>query len=316
MPKKIKKSKCVYYGNILQDRLNSKWMDAKLNTDAIDNILENYSTLTKSGKKIADYILSHVTETQYMSINNLSEESNVAQATISRFCRELGYEGYNDFKLGLAKSYIQRKNGNSYDENLYEAINNNDSIDNMCKKLLNTNVGALTHTLDLLDEKAIIKATDVLCEAKRVHCIGQGSSQIMALAAWGRFLTVDSKFTCIQDSHLQAIAVSLLKSDDVILCFSYSGATKDLLDVLPFAKTLGIKIILVTHFKKSPASEYADIIFLCGSTEGPLQMGSIATKISELFIIDVIFHEYCRRNTEMTTNNKVLTSDALANKLL
>jgi DNA-binding MurR/RpiR family transcriptional regulator len=283
--------------------------------DTIDIIMEKYNALTKSKKKVVDYVLSHVVDTQYMSINNLADECNVSLATITRLCRDLGYKGYNDFKLGLVKSNIKRENGDTQSY-LHGKISNNDSISDMSKKLCSTNIGALNHTLKLLDEHAVIEATNIISAAQKVHFIGQGNSQIMAMEAWGRFLAVDSKFSCIQDSHLQAIAASLLKHGDAIICFSYSGSTKELIDVLPGAKSRGVKVILVTHFKKSPASEYADVVFLCGSTEGPLQMGSIATRMAQLFIIDILFSNYFRKNSESAANNQVLTTDALANKLI
>jgi len=283
--------------------------------DTIDVIMEKYNTLTKSGKKVVDYVLSNVFDTQYMSINNLADECNVAQATITRLCRELGYNGYNDFKLGLVKSQMKREK-NDASPHIYGKVGRDDSIGDMCKKLHSSNVGALNYTLDLLDDSAVCKATSILCKAGLVHCVGQGNSQIMAMEAWGRFLLIDPKFSCIQDSHLQAIAISLLEQDDALLCFSYSGSTKELMDVLPGAKARGIKIILVTHFKESPASEYADVVFLCGSTEGPLQMGSIATRMAQLFIIDALSSEYSRRNSETAAKNQLLTADALANKLL
>ena len=104
--------------------------------------------------------------------------------------------------------------------------------------------------------------------------------------------------------------------DDVILFFSYSGATKDMLDVLRPARRRGAKIILVTHFAKSPAAAMADVTLLCGSKEGPLQSGSVAAKMGLLFIIDVLFNEYCRTNPALTEANREATAGAISAKLL
>ena len=68
----------------------------------LDSITEQYHSLTKSGKKLADYVFSHTTETQYLSITSLAENCKVSEATITRFCRGLGLSGYNAFKLALA----------------------------------------------------------------------------------------------------------------------------------------------------------------------------------------------------------------------
>ena len=70
----------------------------------LESMTEEYNSLTRSGKKLADYIFVNTTSVQYMSITSLAENCGVSEATITRFCRGLGLSGYNDFKLALAKS--------------------------------------------------------------------------------------------------------------------------------------------------------------------------------------------------------------------
>ena len=72
--------------------------------DIFETISSQYFQLTNSEKKVADYVLAHRMDAQYMSISELAEECAVADATISRFCRRLGLGGYNTFKLELAKA--------------------------------------------------------------------------------------------------------------------------------------------------------------------------------------------------------------------
>ena len=70
----------------------------------VAHLLQDYDQFTKSEKKIADYVLAHQKETQYISITDLSAACKVAVATISVFCRKLGLSGFNDFKLELARA--------------------------------------------------------------------------------------------------------------------------------------------------------------------------------------------------------------------
>ena len=51
--------------------------------------------LTKSGRAVADYLVHHADEAQYLSISSLARECKVAEATVFRFCRALGFEGYH-----------------------------------------------------------------------------------------------------------------------------------------------------------------------------------------------------------------------------
>ena len=53
-------------------------------------------SLTKSGIIVADYLLQHAEDAQYLSISSLAKACGVAEATIFRFCRSLGFDGYNE----------------------------------------------------------------------------------------------------------------------------------------------------------------------------------------------------------------------------
>lgn len=284
------------------------------NKNVLDNMTNVYPTLTKSSKKIADYIFAHKTEAQYMSITSLSEECGVADATISRFCKSLGYDGYNSFKLALAK--VESTQLADSHISVYDKITNEDSIVSMAKKLYALDIAAMQQSLDLIKEEDMAKAVQYLCHAGKIYSFGQGGSSVIAREAWARFITVTPQFHCIDDNHMQALAASMMQPTDVILFFSYSGSTKDGLDTLTLARNRGAKIILVTHFPKCPISSLADVILLCGSRESPLHSGSIAAKLGQLFIIDILYNEYCRQNTAYVEANLDATSIALATKLV
>lgn len=280
----------------------------------LDSISNQYNTMTRSGKKLADYIFSNNTKAQYMSITSLAEASGVSEASITRFCRSLGLAGYNDFKLALAKADHTTVTGDPSNE--VESIMDNDSFENICRKLYQNDVSALNETVSLLDESSAAKAVSLISRAARVYCFGQGGSNVMAMEAWARFSTATSHFLHIQDSHMQALASSLCTSEDVILFFSYSGSTRDMLDVLRPAKNGGAKIILVTHFSNSPAAALSDVVLLFGPNESPLQSGSIPAKIGQLFIIDYLFYAYCLQNPARCADARAATAQSTARKLL
>ena len=61
-----------------------------------------HDSLTKSGTIVADYLVQHAEDAQYLSISSLAKACGVAEATIFRFCRSLGFDGYNEMKIALA----------------------------------------------------------------------------------------------------------------------------------------------------------------------------------------------------------------------
>lgn len=280
----------------------------------LDSITEKYNSLTRSGKKLANYILENTVETQYLSITSLADNSGVSEATITRFCRVLGLSGYNDLKLALAKS--ERTNDLVDSIDTPQSIYASDDLNTICKKLQDAYFTSFRETVEQLDGESFNRAVDLISNADRVYCFGQGSSMIMALEACSRFSTITSKFIHIADSHMQAIAAALATPRDVILFFSYSGSTKDIMEVLDIINENSVPVILVTHFRNSPAASSADVTLICGYNENPLQSGAVAAKIGQLLLIDCLYYAYCNRQPEITASARNTVSEAIAKKLL
>lgn len=280
----------------------------------LEKITGQYHSLTRSGKKLADYIFSNTHDAQYLSISNLAEYSGVSEATITRFCHSLGLSGYNDLKLALAKASYVTDMGDPLESS--DTITSEDSMDSIFKKLHAANILSLNETMELLDENEISRAVDLLSSADRVFCFGQGGSMVMAMEAWARFSTATSRFVHIEDSHMQVMNISLASEKDVILFFSYSGSTKDMEDIMRIAKKQHVSVILVTHYPESRATEFADVVLLCGYNESPLQSGSIAAKSGQLFLIECLYYVFCKRNPEVCTNARSATAEAITQKLL
>lgn len=286
---------------------------SKQSESVFEKISREYYELTASEKKTADFVMNNQHDTQYMSIAELAEASDVAEATVSRFCRRLGYKGYNAFKLAVANSaaLIMHDAGA-----LYGQVEESDSFGDMCSKLYSADTAAMGQTLELLNTEAVKTAVDILEAADKVLCMGQGGSMLLAMDAAHAFAPVENKFFAVSDAHLQVISAATMSEKDAILFFSYSGATRDMMDTLALAREQGAKVILITRFPKSPGAALADVVLQCGSSESPLQMGSVAAKIAQLFLVDIIFSEMCRRNMDKCFENRERIAAALAEKHL
>lgn len=278
-----------------------------------EKINRDYYNLTASEKKTADYCMSHQKETQFMSISELADASGVAEATVSRFCRRLGYKGYNAFKLAIANSTATVPH---LSNPLSGEVSSADSMDDMCRKVYAANLNAMAQTLELVKPEALRAAADLLEKAGKVLCMGLGGSMLLAREAAHLFSTVSGKYFAVSDAHLQAVAAATLEPGDVILYFSYSGSTLDMMDTAKLARERGGKVVLITRFPKSPGAELADVVLQCGANESPLQLGSIAARIAQMFLIDLLFSEVCRRNVEEARDCRSRIADALASKHL
>lgn len=280
----------------------------------IDHMLHHYNEFTKSERKIIDYILEHKNDVQYLSITDLSTVCKVSISTISVFCRKLGSEGFNVFKLELAKATIPQ-----IPVSMPKSFGNlcaDDTLEQVIEKTFTANQDALQKTYHRLDKEKIAQAVDMLCDTDRVLCLGQGNHSIIAKAAWARFSTVSSHFFTIEDSHLQALSAATMTKKDVLLFFSYSGATHDFIEMARMVRSKGARIILVTGFPHSPGSELSDLVLLIGADEQPLSYGSVGAMISQMLVIDTLYNEFCRRDFEHSENIRNDVGKILAKKCM
>ena len=274
------------------------------------HIGSEYYTFTAAEKKLADYILSAQDCISRMSISQLASACSVADATVSRFCRRLGYKGYPDFKIAIANSFAHRLEDNP----LSGEITREDSLETISQKLLNASAMAMVQTREVLNLDAVAEAAAVLRESTSVLCMGQGGSMLIASEAAHLFSTISGKFRPVSDSHMQAMAAVMMEPTDSILFYSYSGSTLAMLDTLKTAKERGSRVTLVTRFPNSPGAALADIVLQCGANENPLQSGSVPARIAQMYLTDILFSEYTRKNLDEAKESRNRIAQALAAK--
>ena len=204
-----------------------------------------YNSLTKSEQKVADSVLEDPNKAIYSSITDFAEVSGVGDTTVLRFCRKLGYRSYQAFKLTLAQQLSN--NNNDPASILNVEINDGDTLEEITQKVYNINTLALKETLSLLDMKEVEKAIDLMLSARKIYFYGLDVSSITAQDAVYKFIRVGLEVGTYIESHIQVMQASLLTKEDVVVGISYSGSTKDLLDVLMTAKKAGAKVISITH---------------------------------------------------------------------
>ena len=184
--------------------------------DVFTRITQEYYQLTASEKKLANFITASGQRSQSMSISELAAACGVAEATISRFCRRMGYSGYSAFRLAIAAATVSRMDPKM----LSGTIQPDDSVPELCSKLAGVDIGAIHETQALIQPEVIKTAADILLAGDKVLCMGQGGSMLLAEEAAHLFTTAFPGFFPVQDSHMQVIAASNLSERDVILFFS------------------------------------------------------------------------------------------------
>jgi len=242
-----------------------------------------YTQLSEKEKTIADYFLDQPEKIIHSTISQVAEDVGVANATVFRFTKRLGYKGYQSMKISLASEIITTF------KDIHEKINERDDEKTITEKVFSSNIRTLEDTLQVLDQQQLQQAVNALVAARKIEFYGNGGSGAIAMDAHHKFLRSGLLTSCYTDGHLQAMSAAQLTKNDVVVCISHSGTSRDVIDALEIAKFNGVTIIAITQFGKTPLSEKADISLLTVSVETEFRSEALASRLAQLSIIDALY---------------------------
>lgn len=277
--------------------------------NVLPKIRSEYNSLPPSEVKVADYVLQNPEEIIYLSVSELATEVDVSDSTIIRFCKDVGFKGYQEFKLFIAQDLVVTI------ENINEDISENDDLETLSKKITFSNKQAIEETMSVLDLDALKTAIDQILEADKVQFYGVGASGITACDAKYKFLRIGKNVDCYTDAHLQAMSAATLGENDLVVGISHSGSTKDVVDSCKIAGEAGATVICITGHNKSPITRVSDIKLLTATKEGPLGSGALRSKIAQLHMLDLIFTGVSLKQKEKTIEFTEKTAKAVIDKL-
>ena len=280
--------------------------------DLISKIKFAANTFTNAEKKIAEYILSNPQKVLYMSISELAEVCDVGDTSVFRFCRHLDKKGYMDFKMDLAQTLTSR------DElGVNNAVSPDDtSIEASAQRAINDATAAMHETLNMNGTNNIKTVAEMMHKAKRVFFFGAGSSMASAYDSYCRFMRVSPKMVCLFDPHMQSMYASMLQEGDVAIAFSYTGAAKDTIDTAEEARRAGANVVAITHFSSSALTDISDQVLLCGANESPSQSGSFTGKLTQLFVMDLLYTEFYKISLPESKENRSKAMKSISDKLM
>lgn len=265
-----------------------------------------YPEMSKAEKQIADWIQGNPGKLISLSIVELAEQCRCSEATIVRFSKRLGLNGFQELKLALAAE----GGGNA----LPTQISDDDSVFQMYEKVCNDIILSLEKTKASLDEAAIASAAEKISNAGTVYLFGLGNSASVALDGAHKFLRAGLRAMSYSDNHMQVIAASHLTPGDVAIAITHSGSSKDIVDALKLAKEHGTATIAITNKGKSPVMKYADIVLATSSEETRYNILGLNSRIVQLAIIDALYYYVVYNRSEAALESIKATEHALLNK--
>ena len=256
----------------------------------INNIYDN---MTDVDKKIANYINENKELITKLSVSELAQNANVSSASIVRFSRKLGYSGFGELKIEIAKDLTLNSKDYSY------IVKDSDvGINNIVNNITSKTIETITNTTKLNKLDIIEKSIEEIINAKNIYVFGVGGSALVALDLQQKLLRINKPTITFLDSHTQLMVSSNLDKEDVAIAISYSGKSKEVIKAIKNAKNNGAKCISITKYGENDLTNMCDINLFVPNIENKLREGAISSRIAMLTLIDIIYISIIQKNLE------------------
>lgn len=239
------------------------------------------TALSRAERQVAEFLLQKPHDALEMSIRVLAQSCDVSEPTVARFSQSMGFEGFKTFKMAFAKSLAT---GIPY---LHLDVNQADHVRDVLPKVFDRTIAALMEARNSANPTSFEAAVHLLARARRIECYGLGYSGALAIDAQLKFFRFGIPTTVFCDGHLQAQSASLLNSDCVVVAFSRTGRTRDLIRSVQLAKNTGAKI-LVLCASGGPLADLADVHLSVDVEEDPDIYTPMTSRLAHLTYIDAL----------------------------
>lgn len=248
----------------------------------IHRIRRLYPEMGPGEKKIADYILNNTSNILECSVTTLAKLSGCGDATVVRFSRRVGYDGFQALKIGIASEM-----------GATSSVSSEIGTDDTCFEIYKKHVEDIRYTLQntetVLDADMLERAAKSIMNAQRIVIFGLGNSAAIATDAAHKLLRVGLNAQACCDNHLQAIIASHLDRNSVVIGISHSGSSKDVVEALRLSKIGNATTICITNHDSSPIVAASDIALFTKSEETRYSILALSSRIAQLAILDAIY---------------------------
>jgi RpiR family carbohydrate utilization transcriptional regulator len=204
-------------------------------TSVLHTLRSRLEALPPGERRVGELVLRAPDNVLAMTTADLAASAGVSDPTVIRFARSLGLDGVSDLKLQLAADIARGSVGAGSPEP-------DDSMATVMRKLSALAVASLSALPDLVDAVAGESIARLIGDARSAVIIGLGASAVDAADLAQRLLGITAS-AVESDVHRMLQRVQLCTPEDVVVVFSHSGRSLDLLDVILLAKTSGARTV-------------------------------------------------------------------------
>lgn len=273
--------------------------------------------LTETEKRIAKFVQDYPRVTINLSLDELSQECFVSQASIIRMCKKLGTRGFADFKIQLASELSTfALDGQQIPVDI--PIHADMSCDDIAKTFYNLSHQALEYTFNNLDMKAVKEAANLLAKADIVQLYGRGESLVIAEDFHYKLIRIGinsnletlNGFQEVNNGHTN------VKISKVALIISQYCNSHQLQYVLDELMSCNTPFILLTAAENAwPYDRFAEVTLRIKCSESRYKMGSFASRTAMLYLLDCVYGQMFALNYEQNMDNLISFSKRKAERI-
>lgn len=237
--------------------------------------LQNHGS--RSNRAIAEHLLRNPLRIPALGIEEIAAQTGVSAATLSRFARAAGFDGYPAMRSAAAdslQSMLQPV------EKLRSSIEHHADSSGRGNSVLVSGIEATMANVRTaaqnLDAKTLSSVTKLIAKAGEVYTLGFGLSSHLA-----SILALDLQPFCARLTNVveyggtEVAAGRLLNigSADVLIVISFPRYATDAIGLTDYAKARGSKIVAITDSPASPLAQLADFLFIAPANHPVLSSG-------------------------------------------
>ncbi len=248
-------------------------------------IRTKYNTLSTSQKIVADYVLANPEKVMLNTLSEIAEICGVSETTVLRFLHKIDFKSYQLFRINLT----QELSSNDSTSTTYEDVQFSDSIETIIEKVVLSTSSAVQDTKELVDYKVIEDVIQHIMSARKVVIIGVGASGAIAIDFFHKLLKLGIESVYSNDAHMINMLTMNMQKEDMLVVFSHSGESREVLDAVTIAKERGVCTCAITSYEKSTLSRNCDLLVCSSSIETSLRSDAMVSRIIQMVIIDIIY---------------------------
>lgn len=226
--------------------------------DILKKVEDQYDDLTESQKVLGKYILENYREVAFLSAQELGDILGFSDATVIRFSKVLGFDGYADFKEAIRENIKKQL---SPDTKLLKSLKNfkhkDDAITNICKADLKN---LEEHLLTIKNER-MEEAVNQIYRAETTYLLGLGTSVIVIDFLAYHLRRMGFRVNPIRNGGLMLFDhLTTISSKDVLIVATFPRYSKDSMNAVFYAKKKGATVILITDSDLSEIANKSDVV--------------------------------------------------------